>query len=100
MYVDDLIITDVRTEDINSFKHEMAAHFRMSDLGALLLPRHRGETGEGGTHARAKRVCLQAVGEERHGGVQAMRDSDGGTDEVDEGQYYGKGRSNTLPEHR
>ena len=22
-------------EDINSFKHEMAAHFRMSDLGAL-----------------------------------------------------------------
>ena len=35
MYVDDLIVTGVRTEDINSFKHEMAAHFRMSDLGAL-----------------------------------------------------------------
>ena len=35
MYVDDLIVTGVRTEDINSFKREMAAHFRMSDLGAL-----------------------------------------------------------------
>ena len=27
MYVDDLIITGARTEDINSFKREMAAHF-------------------------------------------------------------------------
>ena len=27
VYVDDLIVTGVRTEDINSFKHEMAAHF-------------------------------------------------------------------------
>ena len=27
MYVDDLIVTGVRTEDINSFKREMAAHF-------------------------------------------------------------------------
>ena len=35
VYVDDLIITGVRTEDINSFKHEMAARFRMSDLDAL-----------------------------------------------------------------
>ena len=35
MYVDDLIITGVRVEDIDSFKHEMVAHFRMSDLGAL-----------------------------------------------------------------
>ena len=35
VYVDDLIITDVRTEDFNSFKREMAARFRMSDLGAL-----------------------------------------------------------------
>ena len=35
MYVDDLIVTGTRTEDINSFKHEMAARFRMSDLGAL-----------------------------------------------------------------
>ena len=35
MYVDDLIFTGVRTEDINSFKHEMAARFQMSDLGAL-----------------------------------------------------------------
>ena len=27
MYVDDLIVTDVRMEDIDSFKHEMVAHF-------------------------------------------------------------------------
>ena len=35
VYVDDLIVTGARTEDINSFKRKMAAHFRMSDLGAL-----------------------------------------------------------------
>ena len=35
VYVDDLIIIGARTEDINSFKREMAAHFRMSDLSAL-----------------------------------------------------------------
>ena len=35
MYVDDLIITDAHVEDIISFKREMAARFRMSDLGAL-----------------------------------------------------------------
>ena len=27
VYVDDLIVTGARTEDINSFKREMAAHF-------------------------------------------------------------------------
>ena len=35
MYVDDLIVTGAHTEDINNFKREMAARFRMSDLGAL-----------------------------------------------------------------
>ena len=35
VYVDDLIIIGARTEDINSFKREMVAHFRMSDLDAL-----------------------------------------------------------------
>ncbi|XP_066316542.1 uncharacterized mitochondrial protein AtMg00810-like [Miscanthus floridulus] len=35
VYVDDLIITGTHMEDINSFKHEMVAPFRMSDLGAL-----------------------------------------------------------------
>jgi len=35
VYVDDLIFTGARTEDINSFKREMVAHFRMSNLGAL-----------------------------------------------------------------
>ena len=35
MYVDDLIITDARAEDIDSFKREMVAHFQMSDLGVL-----------------------------------------------------------------
>ena len=33
--VDDLIVTGARAEDINSFKRDMAARFRMSDLGAL-----------------------------------------------------------------
>jgi len=35
MYVDDLIVTGARAKDINSFKLEMAARFRMSDLGVL-----------------------------------------------------------------
>ncbi|XP_066373805.1 uncharacterized mitochondrial protein AtMg00810-like [Miscanthus floridulus] len=35
VYVDDLIINGARVEDIDSFKHEMVACFRMSDLGAL-----------------------------------------------------------------
>ncbi|XP_066323886.1 uncharacterized mitochondrial protein AtMg00810-like [Miscanthus floridulus] len=35
MYVDDLIITGARAEDIDSFKHEMVVCFRMSDLSAL-----------------------------------------------------------------
>ena len=35
VYVDDLIVPGACTEDINSFKHEMVAHFRMNDLGAL-----------------------------------------------------------------
>ncbi|XP_066320262.1 uncharacterized mitochondrial protein AtMg00810-like [Miscanthus floridulus] len=33
--MDDLIITGALTEDINGFKHEMAARFRMNDLSAL-----------------------------------------------------------------
>ena len=42
VYVDDLIVTGARTEDINGFKREMAAHFRMSGLDALsyYLSRH------------------------------------------------------------
>ena len=35
MYVDDLIITGACAKDIDSFKHEMAARFRMSDLSVL-----------------------------------------------------------------
>ena len=33
--MDDLIVTGARAEDIDSFKREVAARFRMSDLGAL-----------------------------------------------------------------
>ena len=33
--MDDLIVTGARTEDINCFKREMVARFRMSVLGAL-----------------------------------------------------------------
>lgn len=35
VYVDDLIITEAWEEDINGFKHKMAARSRMSDLGLL-----------------------------------------------------------------
>ena len=35
VYVDNLIVTSARTEDINSFKREMVAHFHMSDLSTL-----------------------------------------------------------------
>jgi hypothetical protein len=35
VYVDDLIVTGAQAEDIDGFKREMAACFKMSDLGAL-----------------------------------------------------------------
>ena len=35
MYMDDLNVTGTHAEDIDSFKREMAACFRMSDLGTL-----------------------------------------------------------------
>jgi len=35
MYVDDLIVTGARAEDIDRFKREMVARFKMSDLGML-----------------------------------------------------------------
>ena len=35
MYVDDLIVTGARAEDIDGFKREMVARFKMSDLDAL-----------------------------------------------------------------
>ena len=35
MYVDHLIIIEVRAEDIDSFKREMVARFKMSDLSTL-----------------------------------------------------------------
>ena len=35
MYVDDLIVTGAHAKDINNFKIEMVARFRMNDLGAL-----------------------------------------------------------------
>ena len=34
VYVDDLIITGARAQDIEAFKCEMVARFKMSDLGA------------------------------------------------------------------
>jgi hypothetical protein len=35
VYVDDLLITGTSTKNIDSFKQEMAAVFKMSDLGPL-----------------------------------------------------------------
>jgi hypothetical protein len=68
VYVNDLIVIDARAEDIDSFKREMAAHFRMSDLGALSY--YLGievKQGEGGAHAWSECICPEAVGAERHG---------------------------------
>ena len=68
MYVDDLIVTGVRAEDIDSFKREMAARFRMSDLGALFY--YLGievRQEKRAAHARSERVRLESVGAERHG---------------------------------
>ena len=35
VYVDDLIVTGTRAEDIDGCKREMGTRFRMSDLGVL-----------------------------------------------------------------
>ena len=35
VYIDDLIITGSDCDDVKSFKEEMAAAFKMSDLGLL-----------------------------------------------------------------
>ena len=35
VYVDDFIVTGARTEDIDGFKRDMAARFKMSDLSTL-----------------------------------------------------------------
>ncbi|XP_066358463.1 uncharacterized mitochondrial protein AtMg00810-like [Miscanthus floridulus] len=35
VYMDDLIVIDARAEDIDQFKSEMAARFKMSDLNVL-----------------------------------------------------------------
>ena len=35
VYVDDLMVTRARAEDIDGFKHEMATRFKVSNLGAL-----------------------------------------------------------------
>ena len=56
LYVDDLIVTGARAEDMHSFKREMVTRYR-----------HQGEIGEGGSHARLECVCLEAVGAEWHG---------------------------------
>ena len=59
VYVDDLIITNARVKDIDSFKREMAARFRMSDPGALSYYL--------GIEVRQGKEALEAVGAERHG---------------------------------
>jgi hypothetical protein len=68
VYVDDLIVTGMKAADITGFKQEMADRFRMSDFGrSLLLPWHRGETGERGDAARAAGVRGEADRARGHG---------------------------------
>jgi hypothetical protein len=38
VYVDDLVITDIKDVEVAAFQEEMKATFQMSDLGPLLLP--------------------------------------------------------------
>jgi hypothetical protein len=45
MHMDDLIVIGARTEDINNLKHEMTAHFRMSDQASSSTLRLKGNRG-------------------------------------------------------
>ncbi|XP_066311140.1 uncharacterized mitochondrial protein AtMg00810-like [Miscanthus floridulus] len=65
LYVDDLIVTGTRAEDIDSFKREMTARFRMSNLGTLSY----------------------YLSIEVRQGKEALTLA-----ETDEGQYHGEGR--------
>jgi hypothetical protein len=60
MHMDDLIVIGARTEDINNLKHEMTAHFRMSDQASSSTLRLR-ETGEWRHHVGAEGLCEKLV---------------------------------------
>ena len=94
--VDDLIVTGAREEDIAKFKVEMAAWFKMSNSGALVLPRHRGEAGEGHGHAEAARLRTEAAGAGQDGRLQGRSDTDGGADQALEAKC-GEGGRHALP---
>ena len=98
VYVDDLIVTGARAEDIDGFKREMAARFKMSDLSALsyylgIEVRQEKQIISLGQHAYAEKLL-------EDGGVQAVRDSDGGAAEAKQAQHCCKGGRDALPEHR
>jgi hypothetical protein len=101
VYVDDLIIIGARAEDINRFKCEMIARFKMSNLGALsyylgIEVRQGKEHISLGQHAYAEKLLECG----RHGRLQAECDSEGGAAEAEQAQHRCIGGRDVLPKHR
>jgi len=96
VYVDDLIVTGARAEDIDRFKHEMAARFKMSDLG--MLSYYLGvEVRQGKEHiSLGQRAYVEKLLQRG----DAVRDSDGGVAEAKQAQHRCEGRRDALVEHR
>ena len=68
-----------RAQDINAFKHEMAAQFKMRDLGPLSYYLSIEIKAREGCHpAGPTCICGEAARAWRHGGLQAVCDSNGG----------------------
>ncbi|WVZ63746.1 LOW QUALITY PROTEIN: hypothetical protein U9M48_013354 [Paspalum notatum var. saurae] len=70
VYVDDLIVTGSEQQEIKKFKSEMAAKFKMSDLG-LLTYYHGIEVGEARHRALSECLCTKTAGEGWVKGLQS-----------------------------
>jgi len=81
-----LIITEARYEDIDGFKRKMTTHLYMNDLDLSA----RGEAREELHHALPKGICTKTPGAERHDGLQAMSDTNGGEIQAIKGEHRGK----------
>ena len=100
VYVDDLIVTGARAEDIDSFKREVAARFRMSDLGAhsyyLGIEVRPGEELKLGQSAYATKLLERSGMAECKPCVTPMEERL----KLTKASTTTKGGRNTLPEHR
>jgi hypothetical protein len=94
VYVDDLIITEVREEDINGFKLEMVACFHMNNLGFLSY-----YLGIEVKQGRDSNIGTQGgFGAKWHGGLQVVHDIDGEA-QADKDQNC-RGGQDVPPKHR